>query len=225
MKVMYSLIGLFFIIGIVYVYVDEKEEVVIKQPDQIKEPENYDEIIVVDLRYEVDFTPIYEGEEAIDWFIGFLNDEINDDQFYQKLVAEDIRYLNASNSTFAIKKFLCNGICSNGGWLSTTKEIMLFNESNVESKYLFKYPDEQVVFTYLHETGHMILDTYADELEREEWIKIHNEISAEELREYARTTYHEDFADSYAMYRLGVLHSEERLEFIKRIEKKAGVMG
>lgn len=171
-----------------------------------------------------DLTPIYEGEEAINWLVNFLNDSVNDHQFYFQLVTQDIKYLNATNSTFAIRKFHCGGVCATGAWDNQSKEIMLFNETHGQSEDLSKLHDEQVTFTYLHETGHLVLDRYANGPEMEEWIKIYENIPAEELREYARTTYHEDFADSYALYRLGVLHSQERLEFIKKLEKKAGVI-
>ena len=226
MKVMYSLIGLFLVIGVIYnVYMDKKEDIFVSQPQEtIKEPVTQTNVNAITIRDEIDFTLIYEGQEAVDWLTNFLNDGINDDQVYQKLVDEDMKYLNASNSTFAVRKFLCAGICANGGWNNQSKEIMLFNERNQERISLFDLSDEQIVFTYLHETGHLILDRYTNGSEREEWIKIHDEVPAEELREYARSNYLEDFGDSYALYRLGVLHSEERLEFIKRLEKKAGVI-
>lgn len=191
----------------------------------IEKPFGYPEAVMIEpdeVRYGINFTSVYEDQQAVDWLIHFLSDGINDNEVYLKLVTEDIQYLNESNSTFAIRGFLCQVVCANGAWSSHEKEIMLFNEIN--TKKLVDMHDSSVAFTYLHETGHLILYMYTNNLEHKKWVNIHDNNPIDELREYARDSYDEDFADSYVLYRLGVLKSPERLEFIKKIEKKAGVI-
>mgnify|MGYP001614730709 CR=1 FL=1 len=187
------------------------------QPEIIKAEE-------VTLIYGEDLTTTKQGQEAVDWLLNFLNDGINDDLYYVRLVIQDIQYLNATNSTFSIREYYCRRVCASGSWDKDSREITLYNKSNAKSVTLGTSHDSQVAFTYLHETGHLILDMFANESEREEWEYIHINVTTDELREYARTTPHEDFADSYALYRLGVFHQKERLEFIKKIEEKAGVI-
>lgn len=136
---------------------------------------------------------------------------------YLQLFMNDWRYIIETNSSFGISyQEYCykRGFyveCVVGQWDYIENFMIIY--TNVADD------DYNLIFGFLHEIGHLLFDFYANDTEIE-WMQIHNS-SEEFIREYSTNDYQEDFADSYAAYRMGELIPEEKKQFIERIIKEA----
>ena len=155
---------------------------------------------------------------------------------YQKILVEEWGYLNKTATRIGTSEAeLCydegdDNFCISGRFHcepgTTDKTIKLFiNISDTEDK---------LIFTFLHEIGHSIQYSYNGEnlveecIENDnstkEWERLHNEVRDNTLRDYGKSSPQEDFSDSYARYRLGMKMPKEKIDYIKEIEIKAGVI-
>lgn len=149
-------------------------------------------------------------EDSKEYIINFLGDIT----FYLQLFHNDYQHLVNTGVTLIVSNYeKCNkdrDACTLG--MFTGDQILIY-------KTVINRPEEMIE-TFLHEVGHLIQYYYFNETDYEEWIMIYS--NAERFnRGYAKKNHKEDFAVHYVHYKLGLTIPEDRIDFIKKIEKKA----
>ena len=181
----------------------------------------------------------WKEKESIDSF-EYLFGRLNQSLEYQRIFIEDWRYLNKTSTRIIISE---EKNCWNDGdrHFCVSGQFSCGNSFGTDDRWikiLITIPDteDELIFTFLHEMGHLIQYAYSKESlvndcygevinsTDNEWKQIHNEVIDPTLRDYGKSSPEEDFADSYARYRLGREMPRQKIDFIKEVERKAGVV-
>lgn len=172
-------------------------------------------IIIERLNHSLNLT---ENEEAV----GYIIENIKDDEYYLQLFIDDYKYVMKEGVDL---KLNYGEICWNVTTNNISEEFCRSGRYSSKEKWIEIYPvvlgdnSAEIIFVFLHEVGHLIQYKHMDIQEDEKWDRIHLN-STEFYRDYSRDNSNEDFADSYALYRLKKYVPKEKLEFIKRVEER-----
>ena len=230
LKFIFQLIGIISIMSLMFIFSGFEED---------QKNANSAEIVTENVYIIPEIDLIFEGEEAKEYVIKNLGNNSH----YLEVFEEDYnRYINKEHKVkgnFARLEIhpekKCDGTgCTTGGFLAdgtTFTEIYLY-------KNIIKLDSNEWIFSFIHENGHLLMAYYFNVTDMVEWNMLHEEsirllrenMTDEFWRDYSKNNNKEDFADSYAIYRLGdefairmvdKTITEDRKKFVERIENKA----